>query len=384
MRRHQKLLHLILGAVLTLPALHAAESQIVTVEAGEGQRTATVSGTVIPFKEVTLTAQIPGRVEMVAGTEGDRFKQGDVLVAIDDDDLLAKRQAVLAQIANAEAALQNARVQYNRELISPRSESPSSMPGFGMPTIMDNMFTKKMGDFAGYGDPDLERHADLYSALTQVNQAQAALMQAQSQLQELDAKIRDAKSVAPFDGIILKKMVEVGDTVQPGMPLVKFGHVDYLRVQADVPYRLVHNLRKGMLVPALLDNGQAVKARVAQIYPGANEVNHTVRVKFDLPKGVRASPGMYVELRIPEASDGESNSVVIPESALIRGRSLPAVLVINPDGGSSVRMVRLGQRLGNGKIEVLSGVKAGQRVVDNPPSGVGSGWVPGKPIHEDS
>ncbi len=383
MRRHHKLLHLILGAVLTIPALQAAESQIVTVQAGEGQRTATVSGTVIPFKEVTLTAQIPGRVEMIAGTEGDRFRQGDVLVAIDDDDLLAKRQAIQAQIANAQAALQNARVQYNRELISPRSESPSSMPGFGLPIMMDNMFSREIGDMMGYGEPDLERHADLYSALTQVNQAQAALMQAQSALQEIDTKIRDAKSVAPFDGIILKKMVEVGDTVQPGMPLVKYGHVDYLRVQSDVPYRLVHNLKKGMLVSALLDNGEAVKVRVAQIYPMADEVNHTVRVKFDLPKGVKASPGMYAELRIPQGGRGESDEVVIPESALIRGRSLPAVLVINPDGGSSVRMVRLGQRLGNGLIEVLSGIKAGQRIVDNPPSGVGSGWVPGKPIHEE-
>lgn len=384
MRRHHKLLHLILGVVLTIPALQAAESQIVTVQAGEGKRTATVSGTVIPFKEVTLTAQIPGRVEMIAGSEGDRFRQGDVLVAIDDDDLLAKRQAVQAQIANAQAALQNAGVQYNRELISPRSESPSSMPGFGLPIMMDNMFSRNVGDMIGYGDPDLERHADLYSALTQVNQAQAALMQAQSQLQEIDTKIRDAKSVAPFDGIILKKMVEVGDTVQPGMPLVKYGHVDYLRVQSDVPYRLVHSLKKGMLVPVLLDNGVAVKVRVAQIYPMADERNHTVRVKFDLPKGVSASPGMYAELRIPQGGAGESGEVVIPESALIRGRSLPAVLVINPDGGSSVRMVRLGQRLGDGKIEVLSGVKAGQRIVDNPPSGVGSGWVPGKPVHEET
>lgn len=381
MKRHQLLLHFVLGAMLVIPAAEAADSQIVTVEAGEAQRTATVSGTVIPYKEVTLTAQIPGRVELIAGSEGDAFRQGDVLVAIDDDDLLAKRRAVQAQIANAQAALQNARVQYNRELISPRSESPSSMPGFGLPIIMDNMFSKNIGDMAGYGDPDLERHADLYSAMTGVNQAQAAYMQTNSTLQELDAKIRDAKSIAPFDGIILKKMVEVGDTVQPGMPLMRYGHINYLRIKSDVPYRLVSNLKKGMMIPALLDNGKAVKVRVAQIYPMADAANHTVTVKFDLPKGVNASPGMYAELRLPQGAAQESQEVVIPRSALIRGRSLPAVLVMNPDGGSSVRMVRLGQYLGNGKIVVLSGVKAGQRIVDNPPSGVGSGWVPGKPIH---
>jgi multidrug resistance efflux pump len=77
---------------------------------------------------------------MISGREGDRFKQNDLLLSIGDDDLRAKRQAVQAQMANAQAAVQNAQVQYSRELYSPRSESLSSAPGFGLPIMMDNMF----------------------------------------------------------------------------------------------------------------------------------------------------------------------------------------------------------------------------------------------------
>ncbi len=377
MNRRQLLTLLLSGCAALLGAASAQESRIITVEAASAFNTATVSGTVIPFKEVTLTAQLPGRVKMIAGEEGDYFPQGTVLVEIDDAALRAKRKQVEAQIANASAALRNAQVQYSRELISPRSESPASMPGFGLPIMMDNVFTKNMSQFMGMSEPGLERHADLYSAWTGINQAQSQLLQAQSALQEIDTKIRDAKSIAPFDGVILKKMVEVGDTVQPGQPLIVFGHIKYLRIQAEVPARLVSGLRKGMLVPVRLDNGVHTKARVAQIYPMADPTRHTVTVKFDLPKGVNASPGMYAELKLPEPSVGGAQKAVIPVSALIKGRSLPAVLVVTDDGSTSIRLVRLGERIGKDRVVVLSGVKPGMRIVDNPPPNAHSGWTPG-------
>ena len=138
---------------------HAATPHIVTVAASSASDGSTISGTVIPFKEVMLTAQMPGRIDRLAGNEGDAFKLGQELVKINGDDLLARQRQIHAQMANAQAALQNAQVQYSRELYSPRSESPSSMPGFGMPILMDNMFTRPMGDMFGYGDRSLERHA---------------------------------------------------------------------------------------------------------------------------------------------------------------------------------------------------------------------------------
>ncbi len=362
------------GLVFLTGEAYAAKPEIINVEASSASQGATISGTVIPFKEVTLTAQLPGRVDWIAGSEGDAFSMGQELVKINDDDLRAKKAQIQAQMANAMAALQNAQVQYSRELYAPRSESPSSMPGFGMPIIMDNMFTRRMGDMFGYGDKPLERHADLYSARTGVEQAQASLMQAQSQIQEIDTKIRDSLSIAPFDGVILKKMVEVGDTVQPGQPLIKFGHVDYLRVRSDVPARLARGLREKQLVPITLANGEKTKARVARIYPMADATNHTITVKFDLPEGTSAKPGMYVELVIPDNAGGGGSLVAIPKSALIPGRSLPQVLMVKEDGSTSTRLLRLGRELGDGQVLVLSGLRPGQRVVNNPPSNARSGW----------
>lgn len=369
-----KLLGLVAGILISLPA---ASSEVVPVETIQGGGLVVLGGTVVPYKQVTLTAQVPGTIKYIAGDVGDSFEAGDVLVAIDDEKLRAKRRQAVAQLANAEAMLRNSQVQYSRELWAPQSESMNRMPGMGMPTLFDNVFTKNMGDMMGYGDTDVEQHADLYSRSTGIRQAQSAVQQARSAIEELDANIRDARSISPFDGVIMKKLVEVGDTVQPGMPLVNFAHVKYLRIQSEVPARLVTNLKVGMLVSAYLDVGrEQVEARVAQIYPLADSAQHTVTVKFDLPIGVAGGPGMYAEVMVPDGAYEGPPKLAIPESAVIKGGSLPRVLIMRADGVSEMRVVRLGSPLSGGRIIVLSGLKQSDRVIDNPPAGASSGWVP--------
>ncbi len=111
------------------------------------------------------------------------------------------------------------------------------------------------------------------------------MIAAQSQIQAIDAKLRDAQSLAPFDGVIVKKYIEEGDTMQPGQPLLVFADVEYLQIMVDVPARLRPGLREGMMLDAQLDVGsQIVPVRVAQIFPMADAQRHTVKVKFDLPQ----------------------------------------------------------------------------------------------------
>ncbi len=338
----------------------------------ESGGSATVGGTVIPYKEVTISAQIPGQVTYLAGVEGHRAEKGEVLVAIDDAELQAQKAAALAAIYNAEAALRNSQMQYSRELISPRMNSPTTMPGMGLPSMFDQFFTRGFSDMMGRSDTAVERQADLYAQGAGVNQAQGALAQARANLEAIEARLRDASALAPFDGVILARMVEVGDTVQPGMPLVKFAYVDYLRVQADVPVRLAAGLSEGMLVPARLDAGGEVQVRVAQIYPVADAMRHTVTVKFDLPKGTPGGPGMYVEVTIPDASIPTRAMPAVPQSALVWRGSLPSVFVLE-DGRPSLRLVRVGYPVAGGLISVISGLQGGEQVILNPPADLVSG-----------
>lgn len=346
-------------------AAHPSTPNTVTAEVVRQQSFVTLGGTVVPARQVTVAAQMPGRVEFIAGAEGDAFNQDTALVALDDDELLAKRNAVMAQMQSADAALRNAGVQYNRELISPSYRN--SMPGMGMPGLFDQMFTRNFSDMMGFNDSGMERGADLYSRGIGIEQARSAFSQARAQLDAVDAKLRDTVGYAPFNGVIVSKKVEVGDTVQPGQPLLTFADIEALQIQVDVPARLMPGVIWQALVMARLDVRNApIKARVSQIFPMADPVRHTVTVKLDLPLNAPAAPGMYAEVRMPDITAPEQALPVIPQSAIIQRGSLPAVYVLNQAGERELRVVRLGQTIGDGRISVLSGLFGGEQVVENP------------------
>ena len=353
-------------AAALIPApVRSQEHQVAPVVVESIGSMATISGSVVPYKEVVLAAQIPGEVTFISGREGESFEQGQALVAVDDTSIRAKRRAAVASALAAEAALRDANVQYNREMWSPRTGKPT---GMGFPGMMDQFFKPFTGQYAGPNNPQVERSADLFSRARGLDEARSQLMASRAQIEEIDTKLRDAKLSAPFDGVITEKLVEVGTTVQPGQPLLKFAHVKYLRVQSEVPVRLVSGLSKGMVVPARLDVGAGVEvpARVAQIFPAADQSRHTVTVKFDLPSGVPGGPGMYAEVQLPDPAAQAQRLPTVPREAVFQKGSLPAVIAIK-DGRTSLRLVRVGGPVGSGRLSVLSGLEGVEQVVVAPP-----------------
>lgn len=329
--------------------------------------TVVVSGNVVPFKEVTLAAQLPGRVKFIAGIEGESFESDTTLVAIDEDELLAKRNSAYAQLSAADAELRNAGVQYSRELWSPQTTNAPG--GMGIPNLFDQMFTRPAEDFFGQRDRGAERSADLYASSTRMEQARSAMFRAQSEIRAIDAKLRDAKSLAPFDGVIVEKFVEEGDTVQPGQPMLRFADVTWLQIEVDVPARLAEGLQPMSVLQEAAtfdDHPEPVAVRVAQVFPMADVQRHTIKVKLDIPQGV-SKPGMYARVLIPDITGpARSQLPVIPSTAIRYRGSLPVVYIQNEAGQPELRMIRQGKRLDNGMTTVLSGIAPGDRVYPNP------------------
>ena len=256
------------------------------------------------------------------------------------------------------------------------------------------MFEKFMG-FGGSGAPaagsnapitffpdyDLQpwivRDLDLYSHSSHVDQAQSQILSARSKIDEIDSRLRDARSISPFEGVIVEKIAEEGDTVQPGQPLLQYADTRYLQLEVEVPARLVSALSKDVMVPAKLDVGDTyIEVRVAQIYPTADSERHTVTVKFDLPSGVPGGPGMYAEVMIPDVNTPIKDMPVIPSTAVVHRGSLPAVFVLNQNNEAELRLIRLGEQVDRNHVAVLSGVRPGEQVFASPPPGIRSGWSP--------
>lgn len=372
-------LNLLLAAVLAISAsavsANSARYDIVPVSRSQIGLNISIAGTVTAFKTVQLTAQIPARVISISGREGDSFNQGSVLLQLDDAAMLARREAAYAAREAALAAMRNAEAQLRREYYSPRSDSTAAAPGgMGMPAMMDEMFSSPVQGFMGMRDDDAIRFSDMIGVQTGVAQAQTSLRQAEANILEIEAALRDTRSIAPFNGVIEKVYVEVGDTVQPGQPLVDYSESHNFKVEADLPVHLVRGLTPGQQLAVHLDNqGAPVAATVYRIHPSADIQRHTVHVEFTLPQGTRATVGQYAELKVPDTSNPIQPQLTIPESAVISKGGMALVFTVDQAGKARLRVVRLGETTANRQVVVLAGVREHDQVIDNPPPGMRAG-----------
>ena len=333
-----------------------------------------VGGTVEAHKSVVLSAQMPGRIIVISGEEGDRFKQGDVLVRINDDELRARRQTALAQFTTASIAVNNAGVQYHRQIVSP-STSNHAPGGMGLPGMFDQLVTNPMSDMMGTRDYGVERGADIVAARSRLDQAHQSLEQARSQIQQIDTKLRDALSIAPFDGVIVTKNIEVGDTVQPGQNLLTYEDLDALQIVIDVPGSLIHNLQEGQLVNARIDGLEnEIQVKISKIFPTSDPVRHTTRIKLTLPTTSKVSPGNYAEVRISVSTSTMKKRLLVPSTAVIERGGIPSVFIVNEKNQAELHLVRVGEQLPSGQVVILYGVKENERVLDKPPAFITSGY----------
>lgn len=348
----------LLAGSSALLAATPAGSQTTTVQLQALGGTATIGGTVVPLEKITFAAQLPGRVEMIAGKEGDQFRKGDVLVQLGTEALMAKRQEAIAQIRNANAGLSNAGFQLYRE-----DESPTSS------NMMDQMIPgNPMTDMFGAEDKKWNRRSQLRNRETQLQQARGSLSQAHAQLKQIDASMRDARTVAPFDGVITAKMVNKGDTLNPGQPLLTFANMSHLQIEVDVPARLADRLYPGLSIAMRLDdvNKTSGHAKVARVFPMADATRHTVRIKLDLPADAPAKAGMYAEVQIPQSGNPGQKLPVIPRSAVFLRGGLPMVYVVKPDGGTRMNLLRLGDSVDAQNVVVLTGLRGGEQILTSP------------------
>jgi multidrug efflux pump subunit AcrA (membrane-fusion protein) len=335
---------------------------IQTVSGMSLDKRALLGGVVISSRQVSLSAQVAGDVLSVNGKEGDMFKQGSVLLTLEQESIQAQRDSAFAEISSANESLRNAGVQYSQSIVSPNS---GGMLG-GVPGMF-SMFTDPMLKMSGQGNPEFDKFANRTSRYTNYQQAKNKLKQAESKLRQVEERLKDANIIAPFDGVIVVKNINRGDIVQPGQVLMKFANIKDLQVQVNIPSRLVSSLKLNKKYRIKLDIANVVvDAALSQIYPIADNSKHSVKVKFDLPANVPVLAGAYAEVEIFETDSGILTPVV-PESSIMWRSSLPSVFVINSKTNQTeLRFVRLGEQVGKSKKSVLSGLKIGEKIVTNP------------------
>ncbi len=167
---------------------------------------------------------------------------------------------------------------------------------------------------------------------------------------------------APFDGVVTRKVADVGDLAAPGKPLVEVEDPTRLQMEADVPEAIAGRIRTAARMAVRTgEAGAELTATVAEIAPNADPLSRTFRVKLDLPNDQGLMSGQFARLGVPV---GETSSMRVPASAVVQRGQMEIVFAVE-NQRARLHLVKTGRQL-QGETEILSGLDSGDSViVDN-------------------
>jgi RND family efflux transporter MFP subunit len=172
---------------------------------------------------------------------------------------------------------------------------------------------------------------------------------------------------APYAGVVANVAVVLGDMAMPGRPLLTLYDPAALRVTAAIPQSA--RARSGAApAPQVEIPGAAaglIRPVQVQTLPTVDAASHTLEWRLDLPPQTQAVPGMFARVWLSASGGGDEVRLFVPAQALVRRAEVTAVYVIGPDGKPLLRQVRPGRSEG-GRVEILSGVAAGESVALDP------------------
>jgi RND family efflux transporter MFP subunit len=334
MRRAMLIAALLLASPAGAQATPASAGVGPTLEVAvrEIAQTIAAEGVVEAVKQATLGAQVAGRIVELNVRAGDTVRAGQVLARIDARTADQAVAASLSQVAEAEANLANARRKHerNRDLLAQKFVSQAA-----------------------------------------VDQSEAEYKAAQAQLAAVKANAGQAVAAqsfntvaAPYAGVVGATLAELGDMAQPGRGLVTVFDPRDLRVTATLPQAALPRLKLTEPVRveiASLD--KTVTATKVTVIPLADARTHTTRIRLDLPASEGVLPGQFARARFVT---GGMRALAVPATAMLRRGEVTAVYVVDAQGRAQLRQVRAGEEVGEGSVEILSGLSAGERIALNP------------------
>ncbi len=330
-------------------APQAVQAQQLDHNSGANDGGLRFSAVVTPDAEAPLSFRIPGYVialKQVRGqdgrmrdiAEGDRVSKGAVLVRIRAAEYEDKVRQATSQAAAVDAVMQKAKLDFDR-----------ATRLYGTQSI-----TK----------PDFD------AAKAQYDSAESQLRAARAQTSEAEIALHDTSVVAPFDGDIVKKSVELGAFVGPGVPAFAMAKTDLVKIVVGVPDTVVRSIKLGQPVEVAIDAfpTRTFNARISRMSSAADSVTRNFDVEVAIPnRDHLLKVGMIGSLQLANsANERQPSSLQVPLSAIAQAQpGKYGVFVVSSSAHGDLahlRSVEIGAVNGT-DIAVLSGLSAGDRII---------------------
>jgi RND family efflux transporter MFP subunit len=327
----------------------------------------TLSGEFRPFQEVDVHAKVAGYIRVIRVDVGDHVRQGQIMAVLEVPELKAELQGSDAAVRRSKDAVRRAKSDLQR------AQSVHDAAHLNFSRLKDASATRP-GIIAQQELDDAE--AKDKGAEAQVSADEAAQSEADNQLdvavasqKQYSAMADYTNIIAPFNGVVTKRYADTGALVQAGtasstqaMPVVRVAETDVLRLILPVPESAVPQVHLGstvqVRVPAL---NRTFEGKVARFADAVDEETRTMHTEVDVKNtNRRLVQGMYAEISL--VLNHKDAALTVPLQAVVRNGSEATVLVVNAQNRLEERRIQLGLE-GNDRVEVLSGLKEGDRVL---------------------
>ncbi len=304
-------------------------------------------GTVRPVESSTLSSQIMGTITAIAVREGDHVRAGQMLVVINAAELGSQAERAHASVASM-----------GQQVAAAESDAALAASTLRRFEVLKEQKSVSPQEFDEVESRSKAAAARLAMARSQESEARAA----ESAARTMQGYTRIH---APFDGVVAERKVDPGVMAAPGSPLLTIEKAGALRLEISVDESLLALVHMGASVPVTIDSlgSQPLAGKVTQIVPAADPGSRSFLVKINLPAVTGLHSGMYGHAQLARTKTREA--LTIPRSAVIARGSMQSVYVVGANHLAELRYIALGSLHGSA-VEVLSGLSAGENVVDSP------------------
>jgi len=328
-------------------------------------------GTVRPRISSVLSSRVMGQVLSVRAYPGQSVKAGQVLAVIDNRDAQANSSKANAGLSEAQNALQ----EVDESLRAGEAGKASADAGAALAASTYKRFQALLErqsvspqefeevEFKHKAAVAEARRAEQGVLATQARRRQVLdrIEQAKAELRNADAFLSYASVTSPYAGIITARHVDAGAMAAPGVPLLTIEDNNDYQLEASVEESQLSRIKIGDRVPVKIDalrEGELV-GTVGEMVPSGDPSSRSFLVKVRLPMSAGIRSGMFGRARF--AGD-EQEAITVPESALVSRGQLSGVIVVDQANRARFRLIKPGKRYAD-RVEILSGVEAGDRVV---------------------
>jgi RND family efflux transporter MFP subunit len=357
------------GANAPASAADAAAITVSTAEVVEQpiKRFIRVSGTLTAQEEADVAAEVAGRVVATPVERGSRVNANDSLVRLAAAEGEAQAIEAQANAAQIEARLGIANgtpfaVESVPEVASARANVQLARNDFERARTLhaQKLLSQSEFDQSSAKTEAAERQYDM--AKNTAAQQYQSLLAARARVTLAQKALADTTVRAPFAGVVGERFVSVGDYVTRGTKVATVMRVDPLRVELTVPEQFVSAVATGRAVTFEVDAypGETFVGQVRFVSPSLAAATRALTLEAVVPNGTnRLKPGFFATAQIEQAA--MLPGLLVPATAVRTVSGTARVFVVNGDRVEE-RVVMVGQAVGE-RVEITSGVKAGEKVV---------------------